>query len=70
MARCAICGRQTNPAVFIGAEAIGPTCARKAGLTKAKMPKGSRLRFVVAGPREKGPQTGDLFPDLLPGGGR
>ena len=49
----------------IGREAIGPKCAKRAGLTPGKAPKGSRLRFVKAKPvREEGPQTGDLFEGL------
>ena len=59
-----MCGRPTAPFVMIGREAIGPKCAKRAGLTPAKAPKGSRLRFVKAKPvREEFPQTLDLFSD-------
>ena len=61
---CAMCGRPTAPFVMIGREAIGPKCAKRAGLTPAKAPKCSRLRFVKAKPvREEFPQTLDLFSD-------
>ena len=63
---CAMCGRPTQPFVMIGREAIGPKCAKKAGLTPSKAPKGRRLRFVRAKPeREDGPTTGDLFEGLM-----
>lgn len=32
--RCAVCRRPTEPYVMVGSEAIGPTCARKMGLTR------------------------------------
>ncbi len=61
---CAMCGRPTNPFVMIGREAIGPKCAKRAGLTPAKAPKGSRLRFIRHhAPQPKYPETLDLFPD-------
>ena len=40
---CALCGRPTVPAVYIGAEPVGPTCARRAGLLKLK---GGRVRLA------------------------
>lgn len=62
---CALCGRRTNPAAFIGNEPIGPKCARNANLLNNKMPKGSRVKFVMHNPKSmKGPRTLDLFPDL------
>lgn len=62
---CAMCGRPTTPFVMIGREAIGPKCAKRAGLTPKKMPKGSRLRFLKLKPlREEIPQTLDLFEEL------
>lgn len=64
MATCAFCGRQTTPYVMIGANAVGPTCARKAGLTKAKLPKASMIRVVgrkPSQPRASVPETMDLF---------
>ena len=62
---CAMCGRPTRPFVMIGREAIGPRCARKAGLTPTKAPKGSRLKFVREKPvREPVPETLDLFAGL------
>ncbi len=44
---CAMCGRLTSPYVWIGGAAIGPKCARRAGLTPAKMPRGSRVKFAA-----------------------
>ena len=43
---CALCGRPTEPAVLIGNEAIGPTCARNTGLMAVKATKTNRLRLV------------------------
>lgn len=61
--RCAICGRPTGPFVMIGREAVGPQCARRAGLTPRKAPKGSTLRFVARRPPVKRPVNLDLFDD-------
>lgn len=36
---CALCGRDTEPAVMIGNRAIGPKCAAKAGLLPVKPSK-------------------------------
>lgn len=59
-----MCGRPTVPFVMIGREAVGPKCARKAGLVPSRAPKGSPLRFVrEKPPRENIPQTLDLFED-------
>ena len=64
---CALCGRHTaKPAVLIGSEAIGPTCARRAGLIQAakSSSKGSRIRLVFASRSPRGTAaatTGDLF---------
>lgn len=69
MAKCAMCGRPTTPYAYIGAEAIGPKCARRAGLVKGKTAKGSRIRFADPGPktpRERIPVTMDLFDNLEP----
>ena len=62
---CALCGRATEPAVMIGQEAIGPKCARRAGLLGSKAPKGGRVRVLGRRPaRSDGPQTMDLFAGL------
>ena len=64
---CALCGRRTTkPAVLIGSEAIGPVCARRAGLIQAAKSgsKGSRIRLVFASRSPRGTAaatTGDLF---------
>ena len=64
---CAMCGKPTKPYVLIGREAIGPKCAARAGLTRRKAPKGSRLKFVKATPseRKRAHETLDLFPDTI-----
>lgn len=65
-ARCALCGRSTAPYVLIGKEAIGPKCAKRAGLTPARAPRGSQLRFVAYKPvRESGGETLDLFTEIV-----
>lgn len=66
--RCALCGRSlTTPTVMIGSEAIGPVCARKAGLTKLARKTGSRvLRFGRPTAQEvRDTRTIDLFEDLI-----
>lgn len=64
---CAMCGKPTKPYVLIGREAIGPKCAKRAGLTPMKAPKGSRLTFVKAKPskRQQAQETLDLFHDTV-----
>jgi hypothetical protein len=61
--RCVMCGRQTDPSVMIGNEAVGPKCARRAGFFE-KQPKGSAVRVVrraIRSPKAKLPETMDLF---------
>lgn len=60
--RCAICGRITlNPAVMLGAEPIGPKCARRAGLLVLKGRRGSRVTAGIRRVARPDPQTPDLF---------
>lgn len=61
---CAICGRKTEPFVFVGLAAVGPKCAQRAGLTPSKKSRGSLLRFAGKPKRVQrdDPQT-DLFPE-------
>lgn len=60
---CAMCGRKTRPAMFIGNEAIGPKCGKR--LIGVKTGKNSRLRFVCKpASRETGSKTLDLFPEI------
>ena len=64
---CSICGRPTTPFVFVGREPVGPACARKLGLTKAKVGNRSlRVRFAAYQPakREALPETLDLFKEI------
>ena len=64
---CAMCGRQTTkPAVLIGEDAIGPVCARRAGLIQVAKSsgKGGRIRLFSASRAPRGmatPTTGDPF---------
>jgi len=59
---CALCGRKTMPAVYIGNEAIGPKCAKRAGLLVTKITKGSRLRFMGRySNQNRDPKTIDMF---------
>jgi hypothetical protein len=62
--KCCLCGKLTEPFAFIGAMAVGPRCARKAGITPAKTRKGAAIRFSKPVKREPGPQTLDLFEHL------
>lgn len=67
IAKCAMCGRPTEPYAWIGAEALGPKCARRAGIVKGKAPKSSRIRFAEPGPKtpkERVPVTMDMFEEL------
>lgn len=69
--KCALCGRALrNPTVMIGREAIGPKCARKAGLTNLAAQTGSRvLRFGRPKPSRDEGKNLDLFEDC-PGEGQ
>ena len=62
---CALCGRHTSkPAVLIGSEAIGPVCARRAGLIQAAKKSGKLSRVQLfrgqSAPRED-PRMRALF---------
>jgi hypothetical protein len=64
---CAICGRRTTPAAYIGKEPVGPTCAKRAGFLGTKAIKGSRIRLVAYKPtREVVAQTVDMFAGVKP----
>lgn len=62
--RCALCGRMTlNPAVMVGAEPIGPKCAKRSGLLAIARRPGSSVR-IPTGPRRKReayPENLDVF---------
>ena len=62
--RCCLCGKPTEPFAFIGAMAVGPRCARKAGIVPAKARKGSAIRFARPVKRDPDPATIDMF-DLM-----
>ena len=62
---CALCGRRTTkPAVLIGPEAIGPVCARRAGIIQAAKKSGklSRVQLFSRSHAQSGDtKTRDLF---------
>lgn len=64
---CALCKRPTVPAVYIGNQAIGPKCARRANLLGPKAPRGatsaSKVNKQSANPRCA--VTLDLFAEEL-----
>ena len=65
--RCAFCNRpMLAAAVFVGANPIGPTCARKAGLLELARKKAGALRLARTsiGARRAGPETLDLFAEV------
>ncbi len=62
--RCALCGKPTEPFAFIGALAVGPKCAKRAGIVPTKARKGSSVRFAKPVKRERGAGTPDLFDNL------
>lgn len=43
--RCAFCGKPTEPYVLIGSEAVGPKCAKRAGLTRKTLAN-TKVKFV------------------------
>lgn len=62
--RCAICGKPTQPAVMIGSEAVGPKCAKRAGLSRKKL-AGTKVQFLKALTRQDLDYTTlPLFSDL------
>lgn len=46
---------------MIGALAVGPTCARKAGLIELGRKRQGVIRLAVSQPRQRNPYNGDLF---------
>ena len=61
---CAFCNRpMLAAAVFVGANPIGPICARKAGLLELARKKSGALRLARTsiGARRADPETLDLF---------
>ena len=65
--KCAFCNRpMLAAAVFVGANPIGPTCARKAGLLELARKKAGALRLArpSIGARSADPQTLDLFAEV------
>ena len=54
---CALCGRKTQPYAFIGNEAIGPKCAKRAGFTT------SRAKVAIV--KQKRAKPGDSQIDLF-----
>ena len=63
--KCALCGRQMESAtVMIGALAVGPTCARKAGLIELGRKRQGAIRLALPQPKVRNPYNGDLFEEL------
>lgn len=65
--KCAFCNRpMLAAAVFVGANPIGPTCARKAGLLELARKKARALRLARSsiGARRTDPETLDLFAEV------
>jgi hypothetical protein len=58
---CALCGRATMPAVFVGAMAVGPSCARKANLMEAAARGLGALRLAKRRASSKQDPQQDLF---------
>jgi hypothetical protein len=67
--RCALCGRVTlMPAVVIGAEPVGPKCARRAGLLAVSRRAGSRVLALAHTGKGRSTARGDNHTlDLFPG---
>lgn len=64
--RCALCGREmASPAVTVGQMAVGPTCARKAGLIEIGRKRQGAVRLHLKTPvvREDD-KTMDLFAEV------
>lgn len=64
---CAFCNRpMLAAAVFVGANPIGPTCARKAGLLELARKKAGALRLARPSiwQRRADPETLDLFAEV------
>lgn len=61
---CALCGRPTAPFCTLAGLPIGPKCAQRAGLTRAKARKNRRVVFLARPAPVKGPQNLDLFESL------
>lgn len=71
MLTCCLCGRSMSSAsVFIGAMAVGPKCARRAGLTEKARKRQGVLRMASSHHANKQDgQTIDLFTGLIDAGG-
>lgn len=62
--KCAMCGKPTQPFVMIGSEAIGPKCAKRAGMNRKTL-AGTRAQFVKALTKQQlDPRNLPLFADL------
>jgi len=62
--KCCLCGKLTIPAAMVGSLAVGPSCARKAGLLQSKQRKGSSIVFLKRKQAKDDCETMDLFDDL------
>lgn len=59
--RCVLCGRTTQPAVMLADKAVGPKCAKKAGLLERARRGQGQVRLFNAPRRPADPKTLDLF---------
>lgn len=61
--KCCLCGKLTIPAAMVGSLAVGPSCARKAGLLQSKPRKVSSIVILKRKVKDDC-GTMDLFEDL------
>ena len=61
---CILCGRKTQPAVMLGDKAVGPKCARKAGLIERGRRMQGMVRLVAPVRRARDPETLDLCSEV------
>jgi len=64
--RCALCGRSmAAPAVTVGQLAVGPSCARRAGLIELGRKRAGFVRlFASMKPTREDDKTMDLFAEV------
>ena len=61
---CILCGRRTKPAVMLADKAVGPKCAKKAGLLERARRNQGQVRLFTALRRPADPKTLELFPEV------
>lgn len=58
---CVLCGHPTKPAVMLGNHAVGPKCARRAGLIERAKKRQGYVRLFDRARAPADPRTRDLF---------